>query len=307
MISVIMSTYREPLKYVRESAASILNQTYQDIEFIIIVDDPNHEELIVYLKDLENADNRVKVVVNEVNCGLPESLNKAIKLSSGEYIARMDADDISEADRLEAELKFLQENNLDLVGCNIRNIDEDGHIINIRGTNYPVSDAAIKKYLKTNSAIPHPTWLVRRKVYIDSGMYQNFPAAQDYDFLTRIAIDNKKLGNLREPKFRYRINDSGISSKKKVLQKTIQHYIKQNYKKGKKSSLDNFYKFLNSKEGEKKKYGLKKYYEQSAKLKTLWKKRRYIEFLMLGTITFFFSDEGRGVVLNVIKEKFLEN
>ncbi len=306
MISVIMSTFREPIEYIRCAVDSIMNQTYQDIEFIIIVDDPENKGIISYLRDLENKDNRIIVSVNEKNCGLAESLNKAIMLSHGEYIARMDADDISEPDRLESELNLLLDKELDLVGCNICDIDEQGKLLNSAGTNYPTADNIIKKYLKADSAIPHPTWMVRREVYINSGMYQKFPAAQDYEFLTRIALENKKLGNVKEPKLRYRINGAGISSKKKVLQKTIQYYVRQNYRNGKKSSLKEFGEFLNSIEGEKKRAGLQKYYQSSAKLKLFLAEKKYFSFFAAGIITFMLSKEGRLVVFGVLNNKILK-
>ena len=76
MISVVMSTYREPIKYIKESVNSILHQTYKDIEFIIIVDDPDNFELIQYLKNISHSDERIKLYINEKNIGLTASLNK---------------------------------------------------------------------------------------------------------------------------------------------------------------------------------------------------------------------------------------
>lgn len=298
-----MSTYKEPIEYVQEAINSITNQTYRNIEFIIIVDAPDNKELINYLKKREEIDNRIKISINEKNCGLPESLNRAIKLARGEYIARMDADDISEQDRLECELKFLQENNLDLVGCNVRDIDENGKIINPSGTHYPIEDKEIKRHLKMNSAIPHPTWLATRELYIELGMYQLFPAAQDYDFLIRAALAGKKLGNLKDNKLRYRINRNGISSTKKILQKTIQYYLRTNYGKGQISSLEYFYKFLDSEAGKRKQENLEKYYQMSRKLKQLLVDKRYTSFVRMGIMAFVVSAEARWTVLSFLKEK----
>ena len=84
MISVIMSVYQEPVSYVEKSVDSILNQTVQDIEFIIIVDDPNNKKVIQYLQMCIEKDKRIKFYINEKNCGLTESLNRAIRYSKGE-------------------------------------------------------------------------------------------------------------------------------------------------------------------------------------------------------------------------------
>ena len=306
MISVIMSTYKEIINHLDKAIDSILSQTIQEIEFIIIVDDPTNNTLIDYIQKKAREDSRIHYFVNDKNLGLAKSLNKAIQLSSGEYIARMDADDISYLDRLESELKLLKENDLDLVGCNIVDIDEMGNILNSKGSNFPSSDKAIKLFLKTNSAIPHPTWLVKRELFFDLGMYKNFPAAQDYEFLTRVALSGKKFGNIISPKLNYRINTKGISFTKKKLQKTIQYYVRYNYIRGKETSLEDFYKFYRSKEGKKKQENLRKYYIHSEKLKNYLRKKYYIKFLVEGIFTFIFSQEARQVIYSIWREKLIK-
>ena len=87
---------------------------------------------------------------------MPEA---SIKNANGEYIARMDADDISEPDRLEAELKYLREHKCQLVGSFTQNIDKNGKTMNSKINYYPKNDKIIKKYLRYNSPLAHPTWL----------------------------------------------------------------------------------------------------------------------------------------------------
>ena len=142
MISVIMSTYHEPLEYVEKSVDSILCQTYGDFEFIISVDDPENRKLIDFLKNKADGDSRIKIIVNEKNIGLPKTLNNAIAVAKGDYIARMDADDISLPDRFECQLKLIEEKNLDLVGCNIIDIDGKDNVLNPKGTDFPTTDRA---------------------------------------------------------------------------------------------------------------------------------------------------------------------
>ncbi len=88
-ISVIMSVYKEPLAYVNVAVDSILKQTFADFEFIIIVDAPDNLEIIEFLQEKAATDTRIFVVVNEKNIGLAMSLNKAIDLAKGKYLARM--------------------------------------------------------------------------------------------------------------------------------------------------------------------------------------------------------------------------
>ena len=114
-ISVIMTVYKESKEELKESFESIINQTYKNIEFIIVIDNPKEQWRIDFIKSYN--DSRVKLVVNKENLGLPLSLNKALKLVTGNYIARMDADDISILDRLEKQLTYLKNSDCDLVGC----------------------------------------------------------------------------------------------------------------------------------------------------------------------------------------------
>ena len=113
LVSVIMSTYQEPLVWIDEAVSSIQNQTYQNFEFIIVVDDPDYKQLVGYILRKKKEDNRIIVHINERNKGLTESLNIAVKMAKGTYIARMDADDIAAPDRLECELDYLILNHLD--------------------------------------------------------------------------------------------------------------------------------------------------------------------------------------------------
>lgn len=304
MISVIMSCYREPIIYLIESISSILNQTYSDIELIVIVDDPTNIEIINYVSSVGERDERMRYYINERNMGLTVSLNRAKRLAKGEFVARMDADDISEEERLECQLKYLQDSNYDLVGCNVIDINEKGCVINSLGTNYPTQDKSIKKYLRINSAIPHPTWLVRKRIY-DKYDYVDFPACEDYEFLTRIALDGYRMGNLKECKLKYRINSNGISTTKKVLQKASFNYVRNNYRHNRKSYYDKFLSYLESDEGRKKKMSLSSYYNCSKKLKTYQNDNDKMRFLLFGIRIFITEPEGRRIISNVVKERML--
>ena len=103
-----MSVYKEPLEWLHQSIDSILGQTYSDFEFIIICDNPNYEEGIELLKNHANKDSRIKLLFNEANIGLTKSLNRGLDIAQGEYIARMDADDVSFPDRLANQIRFME-------------------------------------------------------------------------------------------------------------------------------------------------------------------------------------------------------
>ena len=190
--------------------------------------------------------------------------------------------------------------------CAVKDIDENGKILNPIGTHYPTSDKVIKKFLKTNSAIIHPTWLTRKSVYIEMGMYHDFPACEDYEFLTRIALAGYRLGNLKEAKQMYRINTKGISNTKKIMQKSSHYFVKHNYNAKRQSNLDEFYQFIESDAGKKKQKSLRNYYEDSAKLKEYYRARKWGMFLTAGIKTFIKSAEGRTVVISIFREKLLQ-
>jgi glycosyltransferase involved in cell wall biosynthesis len=115
-ISAVMSVYNESEEYLRKSIESILNQTYTDFEFIIILDNPDNKKARDILKEYENKDDRIVLLENEKNIGLAPSLNRGVKVARGKYIARMDADDIALPQRFEKQVYFL-ENNPDYAVC----------------------------------------------------------------------------------------------------------------------------------------------------------------------------------------------
>lgn len=305
LISVIMSTYHEPLVWIRQAVDSVLNQTYKNIEFIIVIDDPDNTELIDYLTIRGEQDARITIHINEKNIGLAASLNKAIGLAKGEYIARMDADDISEQDRLACQMEYLILYRLDLIGCNIRTIDESGEIINAGETHLPLSDEVIKKYLRIGNIIMHPTWLTKKSIYTSVGMYRNFPAAQDYEFLTRIALAGYRLGNMKEPKLRYRINTRSISSTKKILQKSIHYFVRQNYNEGRQSNVEDFYAFMRSDAGKQKQGELEKFYKDYERRWKYCSNQKWRMYFIMGVSALLKPGEDRIWFTDMVKGKLL--
>lgn len=250
-ISVIMSIYNETEEQIKSSIESILNQTYENFEFIIILDNPNYK----YKNVIESyKDSRIKFIINDENIGLAKSLNKALKLARCKYIARMDADDISLPNRFEEQIKYLQDNNLDLCGAGIEYFDEDKSYEKIV---YPINYNDIKEALKYFNCVPHPTWFGKKEVFDKNNGYQEeFIVAQDYDFLVRAIINGAKIGNINKILLKYRLSKEGISRKKIGLQELFGDFIKYNYKKGICIDHNIFDKFYNSKKIER---TLKKY------------------------------------------------
>lgn len=240
-ISVIMSTYKEPLNWVRAAVESILRQSLTDFEFIVVIDDPNNKSVVEYLEAID--DSRVILVKNESNLGLVRSLNKALKLCKADYIARMDADDISLPERFENQLTFLTTHNYDLCGSQYELFD-DTH--SIRVSKPPQFSPTCKKVLCYESCVAHPTWMTRKIVYDFLDGYRNMDAVEDYDFLIRAAKSGYKLGNVQKVLFKYRDNRNSISHKKNIIQELDRRFIGENYRKGSVVTQNEFDTYRNS-------------------------------------------------------------
>ena len=124
-VSVVMCVHNGE-RYLYEALESVLNQTFEDFEFII-VDDASADNTPAILKEYAAQDGRIRLMRNAHNLGLTRSLNKALRLAKGEYIARQDADDISLPQRLEKQVEFLNSNSRTaVVGSWTEVIDEYG-------------------------------------------------------------------------------------------------------------------------------------------------------------------------------------
>lgn len=210
LISVIMSTYNEKVEWVRQSVESIINQTYKDFEFLIAIDNPNAKDIIKYLESVSKEDARVKIIKNEVNLGLVNSLNNLLKNVRGKYIARMDADDIAKSDRFEKQLKYLQENNLDFVFSPMQYITSDGEkmqVTNLQSYDYQT----VGKKMRISNISNHPTWLLKKEIADELAGYRNIKYCEDYDFSLRALLRGYKIGKSPEIAIQYRIRDNGIS------------------------------------------------------------------------------------------------
>lgn len=241
-VSIIMSVYKEEKEELQMAIDSILKQTYSNFEFIIIIDNPNDNWREEYIKSLN--DSRIKILKNEKNIGLPFSLNRGIDIASGIYIARMDADDISEKSRIEKQIEFLNKNNLDLCGTNFYYFYNGK---DLEEANMPENNAQIKKMLKFQNCIAHPTWLGKREVFIKNKGYRNIHTCEDLDFLLRGQLLGVKMGNVQEYLLKYRFNTKGISRTNAGKQIVITEYLCKNYRNEKIISEKEVSKYINTK------------------------------------------------------------
>ena len=224
LISVIMSVYNGET-YLRESVESILKQTFKDFEFIIINDGSTDNSLSI-LEEYAKKDERIKII-NQKNMGLTKSLNKAIKLSKGKYIARQDADDISDIYRFEKQLKFIKNTNCKIVGTNYNIVDEKLNIISKRRIGHK---KLLWLYFIISNQIAHGSVLMEKDFILDIGLYnENIKYSQDYELWSRaLAYDKKSICVLDEFLYTLRKHSKSISVQKKIEQKKLANIIRKN-------------------------------------------------------------------------------
>ena len=186
-VTVLMSVYNGE-KYLCEAIESILNQTFTDFEFLIINDgstDKTSEILQSY------RDSRIRIIDNEGNIGLTKSLNKGLRMARGEYIARMDADDVSMPERLEMQIEFIWDNpDVGLVGCWVDVVDVNG--IKIDRWELPETHGYIKWRLLFGNCIAHPASLFKTDLAQMLGGYdEKIKYAQDYFLWSKMSFETK--------------------------------------------------------------------------------------------------------------------
>lgn len=240
-ISVLMTVYNENLGWVKQSLDSLLNQTYKDIEIIVVIDNPEDKALLDLIIKYSNDNFCIKYLQNQNNLGLALSLNKAFKLATGYYIARMDADDVSILNRFEKQVNFLDENpQYDLITSSCNYINEDSEIIGTRKDKKINSYNQLVKNLEVQNFLIHPSWMMRRSLFEELNGYRNFECSQDYDFILRALTRGFKIYYSNDVLINYRIRDSSISVSKGYRQHIIAKYILKCYFERKTNGNDDF-------------------------------------------------------------------
>ena len=190
------------------SLASVLAQSFRDFE-LLAIDDASTDGTAAILAGV--ADERLRVLRNERNLGLTATLNRGIGEALGAYIARQDADDLSDPGRLGAQVARLEgEAGLALLGCSYRRIDEDGREEGLRPV--PTDAIAIRWRLLFLSAFAHSSVMIRAATLADVGPYdERFAYAQDYELWSRIARTHE-VAALPEPLVSYRRSGSSLTA-----------------------------------------------------------------------------------------------
>jgi len=221
-VSVIMSVYNGG-NYLLEAIKSIQSQTFNNFEFLI-VNDASTDNTAQILQQID--DPRIRVFANQQNLGLTRSLNKALKHCRGDYIARMDADDVSHPFRLEKQVSFLESHpSHALVGSSYYVINEAGKTIS--RVDVLIESQQIKSGLEKQNWFGHGSVMMRKSCLESIGGYdEDFIYAQDYDLFLRLS-EKFVVGNISEPLYFWRKSLSGISQQKEYEQKYFANWARK--------------------------------------------------------------------------------
>ena len=187
--------------FIDKTIESILNQTYQDIE-ILIIDDELNEQSSKVLKNLSDRDKRIKILLNEKNLGAGLSRNKGIEMATGEYIAFCDCDDLWSKFKLEDQLNFMKKFNIDFSFTAYQIIDKEGKIIGSRSAKNNISfDELI-----LSCDIGLSTVMLKKKLFNNKNFYfPNIKTKEDYVVWLKLSQNGVKMKGINKNYSYYRI------------------------------------------------------------------------------------------------------
>jgi len=209
LVSVIMSV-RNDARFVAQAIGSILRQTTPDFEFIIF-DDGSTDSSRQVIDSFPDARIRVSALPG---VGLASALNQGLAMARGVYVARQDADDVSQPERLQRQIACLDAHpDISILGTAITAIDQDGR--QLRDYEYPLADAEIRKELaRMRNPLVHGSLMYRRQQVVEIHGYRPaFRKSEDYDMLLR-AAGYLQFANLRERLLKYRLRLDSMSGRR---------------------------------------------------------------------------------------------
>ena len=232
LVSFLISVYNTPVAYFRQAVDSMLDQSYEYCEIVLVNDGSDDAELLDYINDLDCKYESLTVIHNGTNLGLTKSLNIGLEYCKGKYIARMDADDICLKDRISKQVQYMEAHPaISLVGSGVISIGScnanDGSI------NAMFNDIELYRIysLLRHSGPPHPTFMFKADYLEKHGIRyrEDIIKAQDYGIMVDILKGGGEIRCIREPLLKYRIHERQITSTGEIEQKAYQCRVSYDY------------------------------------------------------------------------------
>ncbi len=207
LVSVVMPVYNAE-NYVKKAIISVLEQTYTNLE-LILINDGSTDNSFNIMKEFHKKDKRIKLISRE-NKGLVYSLNEGIKSALGEYIVRMDADDVCILNRIEKQVNFMK---------NHKEVGVSGGWVQFFGKNIkpdvwklPLTSEELKVRLLFSVPLAHPSVIIRKKLLLENKLFydEEYKHAEDYELWSRI-VDHTNLANLPEVILNYRLSNTSVT------------------------------------------------------------------------------------------------
>ncbi len=210
VISVVMPVYNA-CRFLREAVGSILAQTFSDFEFLCI-DDGSTDDSPAILREFAQRDSRVRIIT-KTNGGVTSALLAGVSEAKGEFIARMDADDVADAQRFALQVEHLRTHpECVAVGCHIILMRADGTFIEDGPLINTHEEIVASLWQGQSGALPHFGAMIRAEALARIGGYnQQFRTAQDLDLFLRLS-EIGKLENVQRPLMKYRVHEGGVSA-----------------------------------------------------------------------------------------------
>jgi glycosyltransferase involved in cell wall biosynthesis len=206
LVTVLMPVFNGE-KYLNKAIQSIIDQTYDNFEFLIL-DDGSTDNSIRIVKSYN--DSRIRHIISPVNRGIEKTLNKGLKLAEGKYIARMDCDDISLPRRLQNQVAYMEQNpEIGVLGAAMQ-IIKNGRPTKVR--RWPATDYQIKIHLLFQNPLSHPVIMIRKETLNGIDYPEDCNYCEDYRLWTILA-SHTKFANLPDILLQYRIHDNQITKK----------------------------------------------------------------------------------------------
>jgi len=213
LVTIIIPYFKKK-NFIHKTIDSVINQSYKNIEIIIIYDDENKTDLIL-LKKLSRIHPKIKIVINRKNIGAGLSRNRGMKLAKGKYLAFIDSDDIWKKNKLKNQLRYMKKKNYLVSHTSYDIINKHNKIINKRiARNFYKIDDLIK-----SCDIGLSTVVLDKKILNKDIFFPNLKTKEDFVFWLKILKNQYKIGSVKMSLSIWRKLDNSLSSN--ILQKFI--------------------------------------------------------------------------------------
>lgn len=221
LVSAIIPYYKKK-KYINETIKSILNQTYTNIEIVIVYDDITKNDLN-YLNENYSNNKNIKIVVNDRNLGAGQSRNIGIANSKGKYVAFIDADDLWDKEKIFKQIEYMKQNNFQISHTSYKIINENGQTLGLRKSknfnNY--------KDILTSCDIGLSSVLIQKNLITDEIKFANLKTKEDFVLWLKLLKSGFEIGSLEEILMTWRKTEGSLSSS--IIQKLKDGYKVYNY------------------------------------------------------------------------------